>query len=163
MLKRAALLAVAVVVVTAAPVGAQNEYDGTTGAITVSDSGEARASGEGCPPEASVNWAVTKDGAPFTQGSTMSDANGDFQFTFTAQGDGNYSATVECGEAAVVLGATVSRGAESTGGQSSGSAAANDELAFTGSDRSLSAVQVGAALVVLGALAVAATRRRQKV
>lgn len=155
MFRRALLLSLAAIALIAAPAAAQ--YDGVAGSTEVLDDGSIRVTGEGCEPDATISYDVTKDGAAFSSGTAQADAEGDFAFTVATDGAGDYQVTSTCGDQTFVLGATVAAaGTGGTGGTTTGgtTGAGTGTLPQTGSDSSIPFAQAGIALVMIGGVAV---------
>lgn len=161
MIRRALLLSLAVVALVAAPVAGQEEapdYDGPSGESEVQGDESIRVTGEGCPPNATITYTVTRDGAAFSEGTASADANGDFDFVVETDGPGEYRVTVECGDQTFMVTATV---AGETAERPGDDRRVTGPLPETGSDSSIPLTQAGVALLMIGGVAVYAAKRRR--
>lgn len=134
------------------------EYQGTATFgtnITVVNAGDSIVfSGTGWPPNVTLELAV--NGEPI--GSATTDATGAWSFTYTvpANASGTQTATISCGSFVLSTQFSVSGTPASLQ-----TVTPTSTLPVTGSD-SLSWVQVGVALIALGAVLVLLTRRRNR-
>ena len=171
MIRRALFIAIATVALVAVPAAAQ-EYDGTSATAGATADGDIAVSAEGFNPNATVNYQV--DFEPFgdenalgvvggyegeialglpvalpleivEEGTTQADAAGNVAFEVEGRGEGRYEITMTDGENTAVASAVV------------GDAA----LPNTGSDSSIPFAQIGVVLLMLGAVAVYAAKRRR--
>jgi LPXTG-motif cell wall-anchored protein len=131
-------------------------YQGTatfgTNLTVVSAGGEIIFEGTGWPPNVTLQLSVNGQQV----GSVTTDAQGSWSFTYTvpANASGTQTAEVSCGSFVLSTQFSVSSTAPITG-------TTTTPLPVTGSD-SLSWVQMGIALIALGAVLVYLTRRRSQ-